>query len=74
MRVSMSELIVFDRSVLVDDLRTGCHQERMAAVAGLVRTSAVVLAEVWGARKPPEREFLRVLQRNHPVLCPTAGN
>ena len=71
----MSELILFDTSVLVDDLRTGCHQERIAAVAGLVRTSAVVLAELWrGARKPAEREFLRALQRNHPVLCPTAGN
>jgi predicted nucleic acid-binding protein len=71
----MSELIIFDTSVLLDDLRTGCHQEHMAAVSGLVRTSAVVLAELWrGARKPAEREFLRALQRNHPVLCPTAGN
>jgi predicted nucleic acid-binding protein len=35
----------------------------------------VVLAELWrGARKPAEREFLRALQRNHPVLAPTAGN
>ncbi len=71
----MSELVIFDTSVLVDDLRTGCYQERIAATAGLVRTSAVVLAELWrGARKPAEREFLRALQRNHPVLCPTAGN
>ena len=71
----MSELILFDTSVLVDDLRTACHEERIAAVAGLVRTSAVVLAELWrGAKKPAEREFLRALQRNHPVLCPTAGN
>jgi predicted nucleic acid-binding protein len=71
----MSEIIVFDTSVLVEDLRTGCHQERIASVGGLVRTSAVVLAELWrGARKPAEREFLRTLQRNHPVLSPTAGN
>src|SRR5271166_5183868 len=71
----MSELVIFDTSVLVDDLRTGCHQERIAATAGLVRTSAVVLAELWrGARKPAEREFLRALQRNHPVLTPAAGN
>ena len=35
----------------------------------------MVLAELWrGARKPAEREFLRALQRNHPVLSPTAGN
>ncbi len=71
----MSEIIIFDTSVLVDDLRTGCHQERIESVGGLVRTSAVVLAELWrGARKPAEREFLRALQRNHPVLSPTAGN
>jgi predicted nucleic acid-binding protein len=71
----MSEVIIFDTSVLVDDLRTKCHQHRMESVAGLVRTSAIVLAELWrGARKPAEREFLRTLQRNHPVLSPTAGN
>ncbi len=71
----MSEVILFDTSVLVDDLRTGCHRERMESVSGLVRTSSVVLAELWrGARKPAEREFLRALQRNHPVLTPTAGN
>jgi predicted nucleic acid-binding protein len=71
----MSEFVIFDTSVLVDDLRTGCHQQHMESVAGLVRTSAVVLAELWrGARKPAEREFLRALQRNHPVLSPTAGN
>jgi len=70
----MSEIVIFDTSVLVDDLRTKCHQQRMESVAGLVRTSAVVLAELWRARKPAEREFLRTLQRNHPVLSPTAGN
>jgi predicted nucleic acid-binding protein len=71
----MSEIIIFDTSVLVDDLSTGCHQERMESVSGLIRTSAVVLAELWrGARKPAEREFLRMLRRNHSVLSPTAGN
>lgn len=71
----MSEIIIFDTSVLVEDLRTGGHQQRMESVSGLIRTSAVVLAELWrGARKPADREFLRALQRNHPVLSPTAGN
>src|SRR5271165_6488256 len=71
----MSEFVIFDTSVLVDDLRTGCHQQHIESVGGLVRTSAVVLAELWrGARKPSEREFLRALRRNHPVLSPTAGN
>src|SRR5208283_6021188 len=67
--------ILFDTAIFIDDLRTGHHRERIESVSGLVRTSTVVLAELWrGARKPAEREFLRALQRNHPVLCPTAGN
>ncbi|HTR66726.1 MAG TPA: type II toxin-antitoxin system VapC family toxin [Terriglobales bacterium] len=71
----MSELVIFDTSVLIDDLRTGRHQERIDAVTGLIRTSAVVLAELWrGAAKPAEREFLRALQRNHPIFAPTVGD
>src|ERR1039458_7960008 len=71
----MSDLILFDSAIFIDDLRTGRHRQRMESVSGLVRTSSVVLAELWcGARKPAEREFLRALQRNHPVLTPTAGN
>ena len=71
----MIELILFDTSIFIDDLRTGRHRERIESVSGLVRTSSVVLAELWrGARKPAEREFLRALQRNHPILTPTAGN
>jgi predicted nucleic acid-binding protein len=71
----MSDIIVFDTAIFIDDLRTGRHSKRIELVRGLVRTSSVVLAELWrGARKPAEREFLRALQRNHPILTPTAGN
>jgi predicted nucleic acid-binding protein len=71
----MSEIIIFDTSVLVDDLRTGRHQQRIQSVTGLIRTSSVVLAELWrGATKPPEREFLRTLARNHPISTPTEKN
>ena len=71
----MSELVIFDTSVLIADLRTGCHQQRMESVTGLIRTSSVVLAELWrGAAKPAEREFLRTLQRNHPVFAPSVGD
>ena len=35
----------------------------------------MVLAELWrGATKPAEREFLRALGRNHPILTPTEKN
>ena len=71
----MSDVVIFDTPIFLDDLRTGRHRERIESVSALVRTSSVVLAELWrGARKSAEREFLRALQRNHPVLTPTAGN
>ena len=71
----MSDLILFDTDILLDDLRTGRHRQRIESVSGLVRTSSVVLAELWrGATKPPEREFLRTLARNHPILTPTEKN
>lgn len=71
----MSDLVIFDTSVLVDDLRTGRHQKRIESVRGLIRTCSVVLAELWrGATTPAEREFLRTLARNHPVLTPTEKN
>jgi hypothetical protein len=58
--------------VFIDHLRSGCHQQRIESVSGLVRTSAVVLAELWcAATKRVEREFLRMLEKNHPILTPT---
>ena len=71
----MSDLVIFDTSVLIDDLRTGRHEQRIQSVAGLIRISSVVLAELWGgATKLAEREFLRAFARNHPILTPTEGN
>lgn len=71
----MSDLVIFDTSVFINHLRTGCHHQRIEAVTGLIRTSSVVLAELWrGAAKPAEREFLRALERNHPILTPTEKN
>jgi len=70
-----SDLIIFDTSILVDDLRTARHQQRIASLRGFLRNSAVVLAELWrGATKSAEREFLRALARNHPLLTPTERN
>lgn len=47
----------------------------MDSVKGLIRTSAVVLAELWrGASTRVERDFLRTLEENHPVLAPTRQN
>lgn len=68
----MSSFVIFDTSIFIDQLRTGRHQGRILGVTGLVRTSAVVISELWrGATTPNERKLLRALERNHPVLAPT---
>jgi predicted nucleic acid-binding protein len=71
----VSNVLIFDTSVFIDHLRTGCHQQRIESLTGLVRTSSVVLAELWrSATKPAEREFLQALEGNHPILTPTERN
>ena len=71
----MSNLVIIDTSVFIDHLRSGRHQQRLDAMTGLIRTSSVVLAELWrGATRQVEREFLRALARDHPVLTPTENN
>ena len=71
----MSNFVVFDTSIFIDHLRTGRHQQRIADTLGLVRNSAVVLAELSrGATKPSEQEFVERLARNHPILTPTENN
>jgi predicted nucleic acid-binding protein len=71
----MSDFIIFDTSVLVDELRTGRHRQKIASVTGLVRTSSVVLAELGrGVTGAAERRFLYSLARNHPILTPTEKN
>jgi predicted nucleic acid-binding protein len=71
----MSDLVIFDTSVLVDEVRTGRHRKSIASVGGLVRTSSVVLAELLrGLVEPAEHKFLRSLARNFPILTPTQKN
>lgn len=71
----MNNLVILDTSIFVDDLRTGRHQHRIQALTGLIRTSSVVLAELWrGATRRAERDFLSALERNHPILNPTERN
>jgi predicted nucleic acid-binding protein len=70
-----SSIIIFDTSVLIDYLRTGRHANRINSITGLIRTSSVVLAELWrGAALPQEHRFLETLARNHPILTPTERN
>ena len=71
----MSDIVIFDKSVLVDEARTGRHHNRIESVDGLVRTSSIVLAELLrGVFGPAEHKFVRALARNHPILTPTEKN
>jgi predicted nucleic acid-binding protein len=71
----MSDLIIFDTSVLVDQLRTDCHRRRIETLNGLIRNSAVVMAELWrGVVTAADRQALVSLGRNHPTLTPTQKN
>ena len=71
----MSDVIILDTSVLVDDICTGRYRQRIETLNGVIRNSAVVMAELWrGVVKPAEREFLRALAKNHPALTPTENN
>ncbi len=71
----MSDVVIFDTSVMVDEVRTGRLRKRIESVEGLVRVSSVVLAELLrGVVGPAEHKFLRGLARNHPILTPTEEN
>jgi len=71
----MSDVVIFDTSVLVDEARTGRHRKRIESVEGVVRLSSVVLAELLrGVSGSAEHKFLRTLTRNHPILTPTQKN
>lgn len=61
--------------MIIDDLRTLRHRDRIESLVGVIRTSSVVLAELWrGAVKPADREFLVALEKSHPILTSTQKN
>jgi predicted nucleic acid-binding protein len=71
----MSDVVIFDTSVLVDEARTGRHRKGIESVDGVVRMSSVVLAELMrGVIGTAEHKFLQSLARNNPILTPTQKN
>ncbi|MGD0830321.1 MAG: PIN domain-containing protein [Terracidiphilus sp.] len=71
----MSDFILFDTSVLIDNLRTARHSQRIAERPGIARNSSVVLAELWrGATTAAEWKFLKELANSRPVLTPTENS
>ena len=74
-KATLTSVLVFDSSIWIDQWRTGRHSERIASIAGVVRLSSVVLAELWrGVMKKSESDLLNTLERNHPILTPTQKN
>jgi predicted nucleic acid-binding protein len=68
----MSNLVVFDTSILIDDIRTGRHGRRITTLQGVFRNCSVVLAELWrGASTSVDRQWVLKLESNHPTLTPT---
>jgi predicted nucleic acid-binding protein len=71
----MSDIVVFDSSVLIDQIRTNRHLDRMLNIAGVVRNCSVVLAELWrGASSALDRKVVKALEGNHDILTPTTNN
>jgi predicted nucleic acid-binding protein len=71
----MSEMAVFDTSVLVDQIRANRHRDRILGLEFVVRNCSVVLAELWrGASSPVDRRVVEALEKNHPILTPTEKN
>jgi predicted nucleic acid-binding protein len=71
----VTDVVIFDTSVFIDYLRAGRDRELIGAATGLVRTSAVVLSELWrSATKRAEWNFLTKLQNKHPILTPTQND
>jgi len=68
-------MVIFDSSVLIDQFSDRLLYRRIADLDDLVRTSAVVLAELWrGGTTQAEQAVLRALERRHPILTPTEQN
>jgi predicted nucleic acid-binding protein len=71
----MSDVVIYDTSILVDVLRSARQLQKLESISGILRTSAVVLAELWrGATKSADREFLAALGRRYSILTPTEKN
>src|SRR5260370_37281600 len=72
---TLIDLVIFDSSIIIDDIRSPRHRERLQSVTGAIRTSSVVLAELWrGAATPSERTVLIAPARKHPNPNPTQKN
>jgi predicted nucleic acid-binding protein len=72
---AMSEICVFDTSVLINYMRTQRHGDLAYEIKGLIRNSSVVLAELWrGASSKTDREGVKWLEDSFPIFTPTESH
>ncbi len=72
MKATSTRFFVLDTSVLIDQWRTHRFAAAIAALEGVVRHSAVAIAELSrGARSPTELRAIEDLTRHPIVLTPT---
>lgn len=72
LKATPTNLFVFDTSVLVDQLRTNQFAGIAWTVSGVIRHSAVAIAELYrGARSRADRRMIDDLARQPTVLTPT---
>jgi predicted nucleic acid-binding protein len=70
-----SKIYLFDTSIFIDHLRTNKYSSHFQNLHGIIRNSSVVLSELArGATKEVEKDFVRILAKNHPILTPTEKN
>jgi predicted nucleic acid-binding protein len=70
-----SRVSVLDSCVFIGYLRNGWYATRVEGLEGLIRTSSVVLAELWrGATRREEHTFLSHLENVYPVWTPNTKN
>jgi len=71
----MSSFVVYDSSIVIDLIRSGSFFEQMDTSDDIIRSSSVVLAELWrGASARADREIVRWMQENFRILTPTESN
>jgi hypothetical protein len=71
----MSKFIIIDTADLVDPIRTNRHLDQFLNVDGLIRSSSVVLADIWrGVSSPVDRKIVEAIERIHPTPTPTEKN
>ena len=75
MPAAMSKFAVFDSSVLIDQIRTNRHLDRILKLEFVIRNCTVVFAELRrGASSRVDRLVIDALERSHPLLTPTTNN